>query len=208
MNNETLRALQNLDLSKLKAFKGELIAMLGLFVFSIVFYRFGYLRNANEISAIDRRIADGRAIMGKMEAEARASINLEKTAAEVSANLKLLEDRIKNFKERLPSDRQVSRLLGELSGAPGAGIKIISIKPLIPEEKGELSRMPFQITMEARFIPFGDYLERVEKMPRLMIVDNFMLEQKDDSSAVLRAQVYLSAYMTNYDVKTTQGQAR
>ncbi|MBI5469385.1 MAG: type 4a pilus biogenesis protein PilO [Deltaproteobacteria bacterium] len=198
MNGDVLKALHDLDLSRLKVFKGELIALLGLFVFSVVFYRFGYMRNAREISALDGRIEGARAELGKTEAEARASANLEKTAAEASVSLKLLEDRLKNLKERLPSDKQVSRLLAEFSGTPGAGIRIVSIKPLAPEDRGELSRLPFQITMEARFIPFGDYLERVEKMPRLMIVDNFMVEPKDDSSAVLRAQVYLSAYMMNY----------
>ncbi len=198
MNGDVLKAFRDLDIYRLKVSKGELIALLGLFVFSVVFYRFGYLRNVREISALDGRIEGARAELGKTEAEARASVNLEKTAAEASVSLKVLEERLKNLKDRLPSDKQVSKLLTEISDSRVAGIRIISIKPLPPEERGGLSRLPFQITMEARFIPFGDYLERVEKMPRLMIVDNFMVEPKDDTSAVLRAQVYLSAYIMNY----------
>ena len=202
MNGKGLKAFRELDLSRLKVFKGELIALLGLFVFSVVFYRSGYLRNVREISSLDGRIEGARAELGKTEAEARASVNLEKTVAEASVSLRLLEDRLKGLKERLPSDKQASKLLTELSDSRVAGIRIVSIKPLPPEDRGEdrgeLSRLPFQVTIEARFIPFGDYLERVEKMPRLMMVDNFMVEPKDDSSAVLRAQVYLSAYMMNY----------
>lgn len=198
MNGDVLKAFLDLDIYRLKVFKGELIALLGLFVFSVVFYRFSYLRNVREISALDGRIEGARAELGKTEAEARASVNLQKTAAEASVSLKVLEERLKNLKDRLPSDKQVSKLLTELSDGRVAGIRIISIKPLPPEERGELSRLPFQITMEARFIPFGDYLERVEKMPSLMIVDNFMVEPKDDTSSVLRAQVYLSAYIMNY----------
>jgi hypothetical protein len=35
----------------------------------------------------------------------------------------------------------------------------------------------------------------VENLKRLIIVDNFMLENKDEASLTLNARVYLSAYV-------------
>ncbi|MDO8427341.1 MAG: type 4a pilus biogenesis protein PilO [Deltaproteobacteria bacterium] len=199
MNGDMLKSLQSINLPFLKKFKREFIAALALIAFSFISYKLVYLRNISEIARTEARINGARSDIEKIEAETRAAGNLSKTAAEAAANLKLLEERLRSLKERLPSDKQVSRLLSEFSeNDTGRGIRIVSIKPLPPEEKGALSRLPFQITMEARFIPFGDYLERVEKMPRLIIVDNFMIEPKEENSATLRTQVYLSAYIMNY----------
>lgn len=197
MNGDALKRLKDIDLSFLGSFKREAIALALLVVFSLLFYRFGYKRNLNDMEAARLNISTLKTEIQMATAQSEASEGLSKAVTEATINLKTVEGRLKSLKERLPSDKQVSRILSEFSDNDfKRGIRIVSIKPLEPEAKGELSRLPFQIRMEARYASFGDYLERIERLPRLMVVDNFMIEGGDTSG--LNAEVYLSAYILSY----------
>lgn len=199
MNRETiLKYFSSFDLSSIKTLGKEIIGVLLAVVFAFSFYRFVYLRNSNEIKALDAQARSVRTDMERINSELQGSERLAAEIEKASSDLDKLEGRLKGLKERLPTERNISGLLSEISeGEIKKGIRIISIKPLPPADKGELVRLPFQITMEAGFIQFGDYLERVENMPRLMVVDNFIIEQKDGRSSTVNAQVYLSAYILN-----------
>lgn len=197
MNGDALKRFKDIDISFLKSFKREAIAVCALLVLSLLFYRFGYKRNLSEMDSLNASIASLKSEIQMVEAQSRASAGLSKAVTEATVNLKTVEGRLKSLKERLPSDKQVSRILSEFTESDfPRGVRIVSIKPLEPEAKGELSRLPFQIKMEARYSSFGDYLERIERLPRLMIVDNFMIEGGD--TADLNAEVYLSAYILSY----------
>ena len=197
MNGDALRRLKDVDLSFLKSFKREALAVGVLIILSLLFYRFGYKRNIDEMHALISGSEALRSEIQMAEAQSRASEGLSKAVSDAAVNLKTVEGSLKSLKERLPSDKQVSRILSEFSESDfPRGIRIVSIKPLEPEAKGELSRLPFQIKMEAKFQSFGDYMERIERLPRLMVVDNFMIEGGD--AADLTAEVYLSAYILSY----------
>ncbi len=197
MNGDALRYLKDIDLSFLKSFKREAVALCVLVILSLLFYRFGYKRNLNDMEAARLNIATLKTELQMATAQSEASEGLSKAVTEATINLRTVEGRLKSLKERLPSDKQVSRILSEFSENDlKRGIRIVSIKPLEPESKGELSRLPFQIKMEAGFQSFGDYLERIERLPRLMVVDNFMIEGGE--TAGLNAEVYLSAYILSY----------
>ncbi|MBI5643920.1 MAG: type 4a pilus biogenesis protein PilO [Deltaproteobacteria bacterium] len=202
MNGDTLKQLSAIDLSWLKQLRREGIIVLALVACSIFFYKFVYLRNIREIGETENRVSIIRSEIQMASAQSQASDNLNKAVTDASVGLKLMEEKLKSLKERLPSDKHISNILSEFSENDfKKGIRINSIKPLEPETKGELARLPFQISMEARYVSFGDYLERIEKLPRLMIVDNFVIEQKDDLSQALSAQVNLSAYILSYGIK-------
>lgn len=197
MNGDLKKLLSSIDAVFLSRFGAEVIGALALMVFSFFFYRFGYLHNFRELSAIDEGIVSARNEITRIRQEAVSAEGLDRAVGEASENLRVLERRLKGLKEKLPSDKLVSRLLAEFSENGTAGLKVVSIKPLPPEDKGELSRLPFQITLESRFMPFGNYLERIENLPRLMVVDNFMIEPSEDGSNTLVSNIYLSAYILN-----------
>lgn len=198
MNGDILKKLQAIDLSWAGRLRKEFVGIAVLIAFSFFFYRFVYISNVKEASLADARIGSLNAEIVRLKNETQAAENLGRAVEEASVNLTLLNERLKNLKQRLPSDKHVSRLLAEFSDSNARkGLRILSIKPLQPEDKGELARLPFQISMETRFISFGDYLERIEKLPRLMIVDNFLIEQKE-GTLELTTQLYLSAYILSY----------
>jgi len=184
------------DVHTLERLRFELIGAVALIVFTIVFYLF-WRSGGGEIDRLDGRIAAANAEAGRIEAEASTVEGLGHAVSEAERNLAILEERLRAINERLPSDRHISRLLSDLSDS-GSDVKILSIKPLAPEDKGELARLPFQINMESRFVSFGAYIERIENLPRLIVIDNITIEPREEGSQELNSNLFLSAYVLGY----------
>lgn len=191
-----LEKLFHFDVHKLERFRFELIGIVAMAAFTFIFY-LSWRAGKAESTRLDGLLRAGGAQISGIEAEASTAEGLERAINDAGRNLNLLEDRLKTINERLPSDRHISRLLSDLS-ENGSGVRILSIKPLPPEDKGELARLPFQINMESRFASFGSYIERIETLPRLMVIDNVTMEPKEEGSQMLNANVFLSAYVLGY----------
>jgi type IV pilus assembly protein PilO len=197
---DVLQKLKAADVRALAGYRREILAALILAAFGFFFFKFIYAGGVSSIETTEALIAGSRAEIQRMDAETRAVESLKKTFAETSRKLALVEKRLKSIKERLPTDKQISEILSDISGGDfTAGIRITSVKPMPPEVKGELTRLPFQLTMEGRYVPFGNYLERLENLPRVMAVDNFKVESRGTGgvggSPNLSTQLYLSAYV-------------
>jgi Tfp pilus assembly protein PilO len=63
------------------------------------------------------------------------------------------------------------------------------------ESKDEYFRLPFQVAMQARFKPFGEYLESIEDMPRIVTLENFRIDAKAESKPLLSIQLFMSTYV-------------
>jgi len=196
MNSDMQKLLSSLRLSIADDLKKELMGVALLAAFSLLFYRFIYTGNIREIAGSDLIIINSQKEIAAIKDEIEGSHRLKKSVEDASLNLNRLEARLKNIGERIPSDRNVSGIIAEVSGNDSkTGVHVLGIKPLPPEDKNGLTRLPFLVTVEGRFTGIGDYLERIENMRRIMIIDNFMMEPKGDNPQVLSAQVYLSAYI-------------
>ncbi|MBI2400840.1 MAG: type 4a pilus biogenesis protein PilO [Deltaproteobacteria bacterium] len=191
-----LGKLLHFDIHAIERFRFELIGAMVLIIFTFVFY-FGWRVNENETARLDGLINAAKAQISQIETEASTIEGLGQAVNDAGRNLALLEGRLKAINERLPSDRHIARLLSDLSDS-GGDVKIVSIKPLQPEDKGELARLPFQISMESRFVSFGAYIERIENLPRLMVIDNITIEPREEGSNMLNSNLFLSAYVLGY----------
>lgn len=191
-----LGKLLHFDVHALDRFRFELIGAVVLIVFTFAFY-LGWRVNVNETTRLDGLIKAANAQVSQIQADVSTIEGLDNAVNDARRNLALLEGRLKAINERLPSDKHISRLLSDLSDN-GGDLKIVSIKPLAPEDKGELARLPFQISMESGFVPFGAYIERIENLPRLMVIDNITIEPKEEGSRVLNSNLFLSAYVLGY----------
>lgn len=199
MNKGVLKGATNIDLSILKELKVEIMIGVALVAAGFIFFKFVYMEGMKTARATDARAADARAEIARIRADARSAENLLKSVEEASANLTLLESRLGSLRERLPSDKRIAMILDEITGSRAQKrMRVIAVKPLPPEDRGELIRLPFQISAESGFFDFGGYIEMIEGLPRIIIVDNFMLELKDNDKAALTSQVYLSAYALSY----------
>lgn len=199
MNGDILKQLSAVDLAWVPRLKRELVGIALLLVISFFFYRYAYQWVVGASNTAARQIQNSRMDVKRIQGEIDAAEELKKTVAEASVSLKQIEARLNEMKERLPSDKHISRILAEISeNGFRRNVHIVSIKPVALEDKGELLRLPFQITMEADFRSFGDYLERIENLQRVMMVDNFKIEKKEGASAIIAGDVYLSAYVLDH----------
>lgn len=197
MNKTDIKNLfSNIDLTIFKRFRKDVPYLVFLIGIALVYFFYLNPRNAKLSQQVERDLQAAHADIDRIKAEIEASEGLKKNVDNAVAALKKADEKIKNLGEKLPSKKRVSKILAEIAGYDtSGGVRILSVKPMPMEEKGDLIRLPFQITLEARFHSFGEYLERLENLQRVMIVDNFLIETKDDGKGLLTAQMYLSAYV-------------
>lgn len=176
--------------------RGWLLAAILFTAVTVAFYLV-WRSGTSETAMVDRLILAARAEVKALEDSAATSMELEAALKETQGRLLDLQAKLRTVNERLPSDRHISNILSDLSES-GERVRVVSIKPLPPEDKGELARLPFQISVEAGFRPLGSYIEKIENLPRLMVIDNVAMEPKEEGSAVLRANVFLSAFVPGY----------
>lgn len=201
MNGDVLRSIAAADVaSTLNAFRREILAALVLAAFGLFFYRFVYTAGAEELAAAKNRSAAIAAETERIAAEVAAVEGLRRQVLEAESRLAVLEGRLESLRERLPTEKNISEILSEFSSGTNGGSAIVSVKPLDPEVKGELTRLPFHLKMETTFLGFGEYLEGIEKMARIMVVDNFMIEAGEGAGpGRLSSQIFLSAYILGGD---------
>lgn len=193
--SEALKYIPNVDMSPVFTFKRELVIAAGAAFIAFFFYRFVYLGNIEVMKKSDAGINAQRSEITRIRAEIRAGEAMKASFAQAEADLARVEEGLRVLNERLPSDRQISRILSEITvNGSGKDVRILSIKPMPPEEKEGLIRIPLQINAEGGFTATGDYIERIENLPRIITVDNFMIESKE-GSAVISSRVFMSAYV-------------
>lgn len=190
-----LKIFSTVDISLPRAFRKELIWAALMVIVSVAFYRLGYVYMGKQTVSTEARARQTAAEIARITSEAQGAEGLRLAVAEASSRLTGIEAKLKGISEKLPADRQVSKLLSEISeeGATN-GVRIVAVKPMPSEEKNGVVRLRLQVTLEGRYADIGDYFERIENLPRLISVDNFMFEPKVENSNLLTAQVYLSAY--------------
>ena len=200
---ELISRIKNIDRKSLGAYRIEVLGVAILFVGAIFFYNSIYKGAQKELADLSTQIEVKEAEIVTVQAKNKSIVGLRRSVKDSTEKLERKKARLESLKERLPSTKQISQLLAELSGeGRGDRIKIISIKPMAIEEKGELLRLPFQVTLESGFYSFGNYMERLENLERVMVIENFKLESSDGAAVTkksgalsLASQVYLSAYI-------------
>jgi len=194
---DALKNIPNVNMGSVFAFKREFV-IAAVAAFIVFFsYKLVYLRNIEVMKNIDAGINTQRSEIARIRAEIQAGEAMKAALARAQADLERIEEGLRALNERLPSDKQISRILSSISiNGSGGGVRIVSIKPMQPEEMEGLIRIPLQINAEGGFAATGDYIERIENLPRIITVDNFMIESKDGGAAV-SSRVFMSAYILN-----------
>ncbi len=199
-----IERIRSIDIRALNSYRTELLGVIILVLFALFFNSYIYRSKVEQLSSLSLEISNKESEILKLEAKSKAIAGLEKSVTESGEKLKRVKSRLASLKERLPSTSQMLNLLNELSGeGSGEDVRIVSIKPLASENKGDLVRLPFQVNVESGFFSFGDYIERLENLERVMVIENFKIEASapalsstgEAKTGRLASQVYLSAYI-------------
>jgi Tfp pilus assembly protein PilO len=191
------------DMKELNTYRIELLGLAILVAFAFFFKSSVYSNQKEQLRNLKLEVSTKESEIIKFEAKSKAIAGLKRNVKKSSEKLQRVESRLASLKERLPSTSQISNLLVELSaeGSPEE-VHVVSIKPMALEEKGELIRLPFQVNVESAFFSFGDYIQRLENLERVMVIENFKIEanklgvvEEGKKRHPLASQVYLSAYI-------------
>lgn len=177
-------------------YRTEILAAAVVITFTMFFYNFVYSSSRDEIKKIDVQIkaleSDKSRALAELEQKRKMSEKLKSSME----GLKQVERDFKDARSRLPSEKQLSLILeGIMDEDAKKGVRFISVKPMHAEEGKEFIRLPFILSMNGRFIPFGKYLENIERSSRLFTIEDFKIETKEDIQPDINIQLYLSTYV-------------
>lgn len=173
--------ISRLEIPAVREYREAVIGILLIAAATFFFYQYIYLKKVVELKRIDSQIQEVAADVNRVSTEIKETQKIAERLKDAMERLKDMEERFTVTQSKLPSDKQLSSILKGLIGDDRKrGIKFTSLRPLPLEPKGEYFKLPFQITMQAGFQSFGEYLERIEEMPRIVTVENFRIEAKEE----------------------------
>jgi len=197
--------LSRFDVPAVREYREAAIGLLLIVAATIFFYQYIYSQKVAELKRIDSYIQEMAADVNRISTEIKETQRTAERLKDAIGRLKDMEERFTVTQNKLPSDKQLSSILKGLIGDDRKrGLKFTSLRPLPLESKGEYFKLPFQVTMKARFHSFGEYLERIEKMPRIVSVENFRIEAKEEDQPAtestggkpnLSVQLFMNTYV-------------
>lgn len=196
--------ISRFDVRAVREYRESAIGLLLIMAATFFFYQYIYSKNVAELKRIDSNIQEMAADVNRVSTEIKETQRTAERLKDAMERLKDMEERFTVTQSKLPSDKQLSSILKGLIGDDRKrGIKFTSLRPLPLEPKGEYLKLPFQVAMQARFHSFGEYLERIEKMPRIVTVENFIIEAKEENqpateSAGDKPNLSIQLFMNTY----------
>jgi Tfp pilus assembly protein PilO len=145
---------------------------------------------------------------------AEAQTNLAETRAIAAKREGLLKDlqevrqRIASFEGRLPTEKEVPKLLNQFQRiAEESGVRYSSISAEPIEERDLFVRIPFKVKVEGSYPQIGEFLRSLEFGDRFIKVDKIDIGPEENSRN--EANFTISTYMfVNNDVLSQSGGAQ
>lgn len=183
------------DLASVNEFRTEIFAALILVAVTFLFYGAVYSKGAEKLDGLKTREAGVRSEIVRIKSEIARTGPLKMKLGESFGKTERIAGRVEEVMRRLPTERHLSGILVELAPKEFRREMLLSVKSLPHEARGSFTRLPFQVDLESGFIPFGNYLQKLENLDRILVVDNFSILATDEKSALLSIKLYLSAYV-------------
>jgi type IV pilus assembly protein PilO len=156
-----------------------IVISLGYFVVAGVLDK-GLEEMNQQITEAQERLADTRIVAAKKDG--------------LESELVLVKEEIASFEGRLPTEKEVPKLLNQLQRIAGAsGVKYRSITAESIAEHDLFVRIPFNVKVEGSFVEIGDFLRRLEFGDRFIKVEkvNIGAEEEGRSEATLAISTYM-----------------
>lgn len=188
--------LSRFEINKINNYRRELLGLAIIIAATFLFYQQIYSKNAAEIKKLDSMEKEMIAEVNRISEEVKETQKSAERLKDAMERLGELESKFMTTKSRLPSDKQLSFILKDVVDEDAKkDIKFTTVKPLPIEDKGEYFRLPFQMAMQTKFYSFGKYLEKIEDMPRIINVENFRIDAKEENQPLLSIQLFMSTYV-------------
>ncbi len=170
--------------------KQKLMILIGIAVFVLAGSGFLiYTTRLKKIKFMKSRISSNQA---KIIEVSRAKDNIGKFEEE----LKLDEERLEKVNEKLPREKELPELLGELAelATPFPTKDYVSVVPGDLQDTGPYYKLPLNINMQCTYSNLQDYLRRLESLPRLVKIESVEVAPGGENPAVLVVNLEISVY--------------
>lgn len=157
-----------------------------------VFYVWLYSPLSKRVGAIETEVRGLSGDAAKYQMVASSTEKDARKLEEIMETYRAMEEGLLFVKERLPSVRDISAILKEVSGQH-PGVTFISIQPLSIEDKGMYLRFPVAIQMRGDFPSFGRYISSLDVSKRLIGIENISMVREGQDGILMKAD--LSVYL-------------
>ncbi len=124
--------------------------------------------------------------LGKLQKELEQMESLVKEVPNPKKKIEELHKKMKDFKSKSASDRELPKIIRELTKKSSElNIEIISIKPVseVPFEEKELpqgvSKFYIEVVLKAPYKVLGEYLKALEELPILLTIETLSIEKPE-----------------------------
>lgn len=156
-----------------------IVAAAYFLVLSPLQLKVAHLRTQNE--SLQRELAQSRAI----------AADLARFRREVAE----LEAKVNTLKDKLPTDREMPTFYRSMSDAGiQAGLGVSLFQPRDGVTKDYYVEVPITVNAEGSYHQFGDFLERVARLPRVVSVREMKLSAQNKPRNPMRADITLVTY--------------
>ncbi|MBI4746377.1 MAG: type 4a pilus biogenesis protein PilO [Deltaproteobacteria bacterium] len=182
--------LRDMKIKKFPLLKEGIVLTLFFAVITLVFNILFYSPSKKEIKGLKVEIEKLNSNINDYQAVASSAGNESKRLMDVEKAYQEMESRLLFSKEQIPSEKEVSSILKELS-SPNPGLTLVNIQTSPLEDKGEYSRLPLVLQLQGGFQSLGTYLVSLENSRRLIGIENINLVKEEQAGVSIRMELNL-----------------
>lgn len=147
------------------------------------------------ISPLETKVAQLRTQEASLQRELVQNRAIAADLARFRKEVMELEARINAVKERLPTERELPTLYRTLSDAgTEAGLAVSLFQPREAQIKDYYAEIPIVVNAEGSYHRFGEFLERVARLARVVTVREMKLSRGTRPGSPVRMELTLATY--------------
>jgi type IV pilus assembly protein PilO len=113
----------------------------------------------------------------------------------ISKKLSDLQKAIAFFESKLPQEREIDKIVGDISKiAQANNLNCKSIKTLKIERTPHISEQPIELVLEGNFAGFYEFMLQIEKLPRITRTTKMELDKISDRDGETEAKLVISIF--------------
>ena len=182
--------------------KKQYVGMAIMLIIIIVFSAFVYIPQHQEVSRLNSRI-------GEIEDQIALTNAMLGDIEKLGPILGHMQQEMKLFEKRLPTKKQISSIVSELSSlAQSSGLELVSIKPEKPIQaldkegkpvyldKRPLDSIKIYLELRTSYKALAEYIKKIQDSLNILAgIDGIMISRKIDTTPKLMVGLTLTVYV-------------
>lgn len=166
----------------------ELVFLIVLIAMPTSSYWFVFNPQNEEIAQAKKEIEQKELMLEKLEAATSEAVELAERIEEIEIGIKTVE-------ARLPNNKEVDRVLQQVSDLARAHrLKLPKFNPEKTVNSGRFKEKPIEVHVEGYFDDFYEFLLELERMERIIRLPDLTLERNDEDDGSMSAKFTLTVY--------------